>query len=770
MGEEAGDRTPIDCPQTVTIRRNPHRRARPTASSVKAFPTQEILAMDDQDEDIPKLLNKPEPSLDRLEIFLRLRPLTVQNRGAKSIKSRTVLPNKISRNLKTDCVSCVTVTNSTSVTVSPPSSLKVGKRAQSEVFEGFSQVFGADSSQEDVYLRMMSPLVNDFLHGKSGMLATLGATGSGKTHTVFGSIRNPGIVPQALQQIFSFEEAKNRIFHISMFEIYSEKGKGEKMFDLSQDGGDLWMQQSVVKGLKEAVICNAKEAEAIIECGLLKRATASTNSNHQSSRSQCIISIRCVTEKAGGQVNSATLTFVDLAGAEREKRTGNQGERLLESNFINNTSMVFGLCLRSLLEHQNNPKKPLQKHYQNSLLTRYLRDYLEGKKRMALILTIKSGDDDYLDSTHLLRQASPFMKIKFHNVEEADILLPTKRQLQTLPKSVKSKRRKLVADPKPILVEGKAAMDECQHMEEDFPSCTNNIEDIQQPVKEISNSNESSPDVPVEVEQINLEPICENNILMAKKERENKIMEGVAKALLNVLKEYRDKLKAAENEIVNLQGNLSMEKTRSSGLELELENLKSSCLCSKEITSTESEKCLSVDMNQCVSPERGISPKPDNNSGDDKVMEDKEIENTLSVPSVIDSEAYAEAVGLESVSLPLETSDSGCPTFATEIKLHDDGNEKESKPAVKSNEKPITQSGKKSHGKKSVKCEKPRRRLAPASSNLLREINNLKFEDENEKPKGGNKGEKKTIIGAERNMQKGGSMALLQLIRTTNQS
>ncbi|KAL5200093.1 hypothetical protein ABZP36_021296 [Zizania latifolia] len=37
-----------------------------------------------------------------------------------------------------------------------------------------------------------------------------------------------------------------------------------------------------------------------------------------------------------------------------------KGTRLLESNFIKNTSMVFGLCLRSLLEHQKNKKKPLR--------------------------------------------------------------------------------------------------------------------------------------------------------------------------------------------------------------------------------------------------------------------------------------------------------------------------------------------------------------------------------------------------------------------------
>lgn len=49
---------------------------------------------------------------------------------------------------------------------------------------------------------MVKPLVDDFLRGKSGMLAAMGPSGSGKTHTVFGCPREPGMVPLALQHIF----------------------------------------------------------------------------------------------------------------------------------------------------------------------------------------------------------------------------------------------------------------------------------------------------------------------------------------------------------------------------------------------------------------------------------------------------------------------------------------------------------------------------------------------------------------------------------------
>lgn len=46
------------------------------------------------------------------------------------------------------------------------------------------------------------------------------------------------------------------------------------------------------------------------------------------SRSQCIINIRYAADETKGEMESlpceAALTFVDLAGAEREKKTGNK--------------------------------------------------------------------------------------------------------------------------------------------------------------------------------------------------------------------------------------------------------------------------------------------------------------------------------------------------------------------------------------------------------------------------------------------------------------
>ncbi|XVF26265.1 hypothetical protein REPUB_Repub13aG0284000 [Reevesia pubescens] len=86
-----------------------------------------------------------------------------------------------------------------SVTLSSPLPLQETKRIKSKVYEGFSHVFSAESTHTEVYERMVNPMVEDFLTCKSGTLAALGPTGSGKTRTVFGSPREPGMVSLALK-------------------------------------------------------------------------------------------------------------------------------------------------------------------------------------------------------------------------------------------------------------------------------------------------------------------------------------------------------------------------------------------------------------------------------------------------------------------------------------------------------------------------------------------------------------------------------------------
>jgi kinesin family protein 18/19 len=65
-----------------------------------------------------------------------------------------------------------------------------------------------------------------FLGGKSGLLVAMGPTGSGKTHTVFGTARHPGIVPLTLQKIFNTTDESNggnQLTRYTCFGIFTTK-------------------------------------------------------------------------------------------------------------------------------------------------------------------------------------------------------------------------------------------------------------------------------------------------------------------------------------------------------------------------------------------------------------------------------------------------------------------------------------------------------------------------------------------------------------------
>ncbi|KAF8737792.1 hypothetical protein HU200_014022 [Digitaria exilis] len=538
----------------TTVRRNTPRRARPPATPK---PSSLARLLDDQAEDAPPASVPPPPPSheERLNVFLRIRPMPDRDRGKAPTRS---IPAKDPRRKPRQAPAgpgagdpCLVPTGPNSVALTVPHSRLVDpKRGRTEVFDGFSAVFSPGSTQHDIFARVMNPLLDDFLGGKSALLVAMGPTGSGKTHTIFGSPRNPGILPLALRQIFNAPHGNNaatkpaRSFSLSMFEILSE-GKGERILDLLSDAVECILQQSAIKGLQEVPISNFADAESLVSRGMLKRSTAATNANSKSSRSQCIITIHHPS-------SSAVLTIADLAGAERERKTGNAGSRLLESNFINNTSMVFGLCLRSLHEHQKNQKKPLEKHFKNSMLTRYLRDYLEGRKKMTLILTVKSADDDYLDTSFLLRQASPYMKIKYTSLEDSSDLVSQKRSNASLICQENKKKRK-VEKPEVLVVERKENID------------TDNTAKV------------SAKDV-AHHKFLNSE--------LQRVSRSEAIMTNFARAFWTVLKQYKQKLLESENAAGSMKELIRDQDIQIMELKKELEVLNSRCSREK-VTVTE---------------------------------------------------------------------------------------------------------------------------------------------------------------------------------------
>ncbi|GLI72861.1 hypothetical protein PoHVEF18_001045 [Penicillium ochrochloron] len=142
-----------------------------------------------------------QPQTSLFQVYLRLRPPMAQ-RPDDADRFLTVEPPETSQD-DGEIVAPVP----THVTLQPPNDLR--KRAIEKF--GFTKVFQEDATQLDVFHDTgMEPIIRGVLkEGRDGLVATLGVTGSGKSHTILGSKSQRGMTQMALDVIFrSLEPTK----------------------------------------------------------------------------------------------------------------------------------------------------------------------------------------------------------------------------------------------------------------------------------------------------------------------------------------------------------------------------------------------------------------------------------------------------------------------------------------------------------------------------------------------------------------------------------
>ncbi|KAJ5887811.1 hypothetical protein N7495_007852 [Penicillium taxi] len=140
------------------------------------------------------LSKQPQTSL--FQVYLRLRP-PITNKRDES-ESERFLMVELPEISESDREIAVPVP--THVTLQPPSDSR--KRAIEKF--GFTKIFEEIASQLDVFHDTgMGSLVRGVLkEGRDGLVATLGVTGSGKSHTILGSRSERGMTQMALDIIF----------------------------------------------------------------------------------------------------------------------------------------------------------------------------------------------------------------------------------------------------------------------------------------------------------------------------------------------------------------------------------------------------------------------------------------------------------------------------------------------------------------------------------------------------------------------------------------
>ncbi|KDR08648.1 hypothetical protein L798_01550 [Zootermopsis nevadensis] len=268
----------------------------------------------------------------------------------------------------------------------------------------FDRVFGPNSRQIDVYMSVVHPIISEVLDGYNCTVFAYGQTGTGKTFTMEGEKSNDasitwdtdplsGIIPRTLSNLFDELRIQQVEFtvRVSFLELYNEE-----LLDLlspTDDSSKIRLFEDATKkgsviihGLEEVTVHNKNEVYAILEKGSLKRQTAATLMNAQSSRSHTVFSITVHIKENSLEgdelLKTGKLNLVDLAGSENIGRSGAVDKRAREAGNINQSLLTLGRVITALVERA--PHVP----YRESKLTRLLQDSLGGRTKTSIIATI----------------------------------------------------------------------------------------------------------------------------------------------------------------------------------------------------------------------------------------------------------------------------------------------------------------------------------------------------------------------------------------------
>nr|XP_014351852.1 PREDICTED: kinesin-like protein KIF27 [Latimeria chalumnae] len=303
----------------------------------------------------------------------------------------------------------------------------------------FDFVFGQKSSQDEIYITCIKPLVTSLIEGYNATVFAYGQTGSGKTYTIGGghvvsvSEEEKGIIPRAIQEIFqSICENHNIDFTVKISYIEVHKEELKDLLELETSTKDLHIREdekgnTVIIGAKECQVESADEVVSLLEAGNAARHTGTTQMNEHSSRSHAIFTISVVQQrpKQSGSGNDTYITdngtrrsvqliaskfhFVDLAGSERVTKTGNTGERFKESIQINSGLLALGNVISAL----GDPKrKSAHIPYRDAKITRLLKDSLGGNAKTVMITCISPSSSSFDESLNSLKYANRAKNIR----------------------------------------------------------------------------------------------------------------------------------------------------------------------------------------------------------------------------------------------------------------------------------------------------------------------------------------------------------------------
>ncbi|KAK1555535.1 hypothetical protein Q3G72_027817 [Acer saccharum] len=318
----------------------------------------------------------------------------------------------------------------------------------------FDRVFGPATTTRHVYDVAAQHVVGGAMQGINGTVFAYGVTSSGKTHTMHGEQKSPGIIPLAVKDVFGIiQETPGREFllRVSYLEIYNEVINDL----LDPTGQNLRIREDTqgtyVEGIKEEVVLSPAHALSLIASGEAHRHVGSNNFNLLSSRSHTIFTLTIESSPRGENqgeedVSLSQLNLIDLAGSESSK-TETTGLRRKEGSYINKSLLTLGTVISKLTDG-----KSTHVPYRDSKLTRLLQSSLSGHGRVSLICNVTPASSNSEETHNTLKFAhrSKHVEIKASQnkiMDEKSLIKKYQKEISYLKQELQQLKRGMMENP-----------------------------------------------------------------------------------------------------------------------------------------------------------------------------------------------------------------------------------------------------------------------------------------------------------------------------------
>lgn len=270
-----------------------------------------------------------------------------------------------------------------------------------------------DCKQQQVYEECARSIVSGALEGQNGTIIAYGQTGAGKTYTMFGEASNGfvnpscGIMPRAIQQVFSDLAQSMWTVRLSFIEIYNETFRdllnpGQYSISITEnERGRIGL-----RNVRPVEVTSAEAALHFVAMGWRNRRVSGHMMNDMSSRSHSVLTLYIDKSDLDGSHSSAKLNLVDLAGSERIKKTLVTRHMAQETQYINRSLSSLSLIVKELNRGAGHVS------YRNSKLTHFLKDSLGGQCQTMMIACIWPDKEHVSETISTCRFSDDLQQVK----------------------------------------------------------------------------------------------------------------------------------------------------------------------------------------------------------------------------------------------------------------------------------------------------------------------------------------------------------------------